>query len=125
MRIIGRTLAILAAAMIVVGITFGFTESSGASALAPARPAHNAEAQSQSADGTIDASTAGRTGLPAGEFGHGHNRSASLFGAVEIVKNLVIIGIIVALVALAKRMAGGRRPKGGPDQPCDLDWLVR
>ena len=106
MRIIRRTLAILAAAMIVVGVTFGFARSSSAQALAPAR-----SPQSQSAGGTIDASAAGRRGPPAGEFGRERNRSASLFGVVEIVKDLAIVGIIVALVALVTRVTVGRRPK--------------
>ena len=106
MRIIPRTFAILAAAMIVVGITFGFAQSSSAQALTSARPARNAATQGQSAGGT--------RGRPHGEFGHEGNRSPSLFGAVEIVKNLVIVGIIVALVALVKRATRGGRPKGGP-----------
>jgi hypothetical protein len=61
----------------------------------------------------IDASTDGASSPPARGLEHEGNRSPSLFGAVEILKNLIIVGIIVALVALATRVTGRRRPTGG------------
>ena len=115
MHIIRRTLAILAAALLVVGITFGFAQSSSAQAFAPARPGRHAPAPSQPDGGTINAGTAQSSSAPAGGFEQRDSRSPSLFGAVEIVKNLAIISIIVALVALATRATRGLRPKGRAD----------
>ena len=113
MRILRRTCAILAAAMIVAGITFGFAETSSAQTVAPTRSGQRAAAQPQAAGGTIDASTDRASSPPARGIEHEGNRSPSLFGAVEILKNLVIVAIIVALVALATRVTRGRRPTGG------------
>ncbi|HEU5103780.1 MAG TPA: hypothetical protein VFU22_32410 [Roseiflexaceae bacterium] len=113
MRIILRTFAILAAAAVVAGITFGLAQSSGAQSLGPDRPSFDSAAQSQSADGTINADTAGADRVRPGGFEHEGNRSPSLFGAGEIVKDLVIIGIIVALVAFVTRVVRGRQPASG------------
>jgi hypothetical protein len=112
MRIIGRIVAICAAAVLVAGITFGLAQSSSAQSLAPAWPAQSAAAQSQSSGGTIDASSDRASGRPAHGPGHEGNRSPSLFGALEIVKDLAIIGIIVALVALVTRVSRSRGPSG-------------
>jgi hypothetical protein len=107
MRIIGRTLAIIAAALVVAGITFGVAQSSGAQSLGPNRQMPGAATAGQSAGGTINASRPRPNG-----FEHEGNRTPSLFGAVEIVKDVAIIGVIVALVAQATRMIRGRRPAG-------------
>ncbi|HJZ45811.1 MAG TPA: hypothetical protein VKE41_01555 [Roseiflexaceae bacterium] len=122
MHIFRRTLTILAAALIVVGITFSLAQSSYAQSLTPARQARSSALQSQSATDTINTATANASGTldrtaQAGGFEREGNRSPSLFGAVDILKNLVIVGIIVALVALTKRVRCGRRPKGGNNRP--------
>lgn len=108
MQIIRRTLTILLAALVVSGVAFGVAQSSGAQSLGPARAMHGA-----SAGGTINADTAGASSPRPGRFEHEGNRSPSLFGAVEMLKDLVIIAIIVGLVALATRATRGRQPGGG------------
>jgi hypothetical protein len=113
MQIIRRTLAIIVAALVVAGIAFGVAQSSGAQSLGPARPMRGAAVGGLSAGGTINADTAGAAS-PRPERGeHEGNRLPSLFGAVEMLKDLVIIAIIVGLVALATRATRGRRPVGG------------
>ena len=104
MRIIRRTLAILAAALVVIGITFGFAQSSNAQSLSRPRPARSAAAQGRPA-GEF-------SGAPGRGFEHEGNRSPSLFGAIEIVKDLAVVGIIVALVTLMTRARRRRRPVG-------------
>jgi hypothetical protein len=108
MRTILRTLVILAAALAVSGIAFGVVQSSGAQSLGPAR-----SMQGVAAGGTNNADSAGAGDARPGGLEHEGHRSASLFGALEIVKDLVIIAIIVALVALATRLTRGRLPAGG------------
>jgi hypothetical protein len=109
MQIIRRTLAILAAALLVAGVTFGMAQSSGAQSLNWQRGA--------AASGTINADTAGAGSPRPGGFEHEGNRSPSLFGAVEMLKDLVIVGIIVGLVALVTRATRGRWPGGAPASP--------
>jgi uncharacterized protein with LGFP repeats len=101
MRILARTLAILAAALVVAGGTFALGRSSYAQSQFPARPAPG-----------VEGSPAPAANDGAAFRGHDHQggRSPSLFGAVEVFKNLAIVSIIVVVVSLARRAWRGRRP---------------
>jgi hypothetical protein len=112
MQIIRRTVAILVAALLVAGVTFGVAQSSGAQSLNWATPMRGT-----AASGTINADTAGAGSPRPGGFEHEGNRSPSLFGAVEMLKDLVIIGVIVGLVALVTRATRGRWPGGAQASP--------
>jgi hypothetical protein len=118
MRIFARTLAILAAACVVSAGAFALVQSSYAQSLFSAGPARGAgfeapraAALESEADG---ASATPSEGAAPGRHAHEGGRSPSLFGAVEMLKNLAIISIIVALVSLVKRAARGRRPSPPP-----------
>lgn len=82
MRIIGRTLIILAAALAVAGVVWALAGSGSAAA----------------------------SGMPGGGMEHGGEQGASLFGAIEVLKNLVVVGVIVGLTSLASRLKSRRRP---------------
>ncbi len=122
LKIIGRTLVILATALVVAGATFAFAGTSSAAGPNGGFPARGAFEQ--------------RPGNTAGEFGRGdapggfdHERegSAGFFGATEIIKNLIIIGVIVAIVAPLAHLLRRRRPGaqfGGPQSPSGLDTAV-
>lgn len=114
MKLIGRTLIILAAALVVVGGTFAYVQSGFAGggrdrfaerAGGFARPAN----PGQPGFGP----SAGRGEFGRGEFGPGgRDRGPSLFGIGEIIKDLAIIGIIVAVVTTLTGALSRRR-----DQP--------
>ena len=110
MKIFARALAILAAALLIAGSAYGLARASGSqSSAAGNMPPQFAQAE---ASGTAaGSSTAQPTRGPGGE----HSESASLFGLVEVVKNLVIVGVITAVVAGVKRLFQRRNPRiGGP-----------
>ncbi|KPV52248.1 hypothetical protein SE17_16615 [Kouleothrix aurantiaca] len=114
MKLIARTLAILAAALLIVGITYGVTQASGSQSSAagemPAQFAQAAPSGTSAASSTSTSSTAQPT---RGE----HSESASLFGLVEVAKNLVIVGVITAVVAGSKRLFTRRNPRSGGPRP--------
>ena len=114
MKILARILAILAAALVVAGGVFAVAQSSYAQALFPARPERGAFAEGQ-LPAAANAQAAGMPTAPndaaaSGRHEHEGGRSPSLFGIVEVVKNLAIISIIVAIVSLVRRAWRGRRP---------------
>ena len=82
MKVIGRTLAILAAAMVVVGFWLAV------------------------------GSLGGSTGTLAGEMhGHGMESSFNLGGIVQILPTLAIVAIVTAIVApIKQRLLSKRRP---------------
>ncbi len=112
MRILARTLVILAAALIVAGGVFALGSSSYAQTQLPARPARTAGVEGSSAT-TAGATTTSNNGAPFVEREHEGSRSPSLLGAVEVFQNLAIIGIIVAIVSFVKRR-WRRRPNTPP-----------
>ena len=124
MRILSRTLAILAAACVVAGGVFALAESSFGQALFPARPAGGAglERRPPTTAASEAAGTAPTSNGGTGFRGHEHEggRSPSLFGAVEVLQNLVLISIIVAGVSLVQRIWRGRRPNGQPTPTASL-----
>jgi hypothetical protein len=112
MKIVARILLILAVAGAVVGISMALMETKGARASA-------APAQVQSGD------TNAQTGNPDGEqrrgggpggFERGSGRSPNLFGAGELLKDLIIIALIVAIIAPIARLLGRLR-SGSEKQP--------
>jgi hypothetical protein len=112
MRILARTLAILAVAAAVAGGVFAIVQSSYAQILFPARPTRGAFAGEQSpATGAqaTDTSLPADDGAAFGRPDHEGGRSPSLFGAVEVFQDLAIVSIIVAIVSLVKRAWRGRR----------------
>ena len=84
MKLIGRTLAILAAALVVAGIVFAI--------------------------GSLGASTS--TGVANGmEMGHGMQGGFNLGGIIQILPTLAVVGIITAIVApIKRRLESKRRP---------------
>lgn len=134
MKILGRTIAILAAALVVVGAAAWFADTDYAQGLgsigrgrgeigrlpAGAAGALFGSGQGRGASPGVEGQQLpGDTGGFAREEGVGRegHRSASIFGIREVIKNLVIMGVIVAAVILIDRMAGGRRRERGPRPP--------
>ena len=110
MKLIGRTFAILAAALVVVGALMAFSSSSSAAAGdMPAPPA----ALQTSASGA-DASASGASATMRPEHEHGMSNTPSLGGIFEVLKNLAIVGVITLIVTLGKRLLGGKRGPGNP-----------
>jgi hypothetical protein len=109
MKLIGRIIAILALALVVIGILLAFVSSSSASSTGGAMPERPAAAEAI-------ATTAGDAPARSHEEASGF----SLFGAVEVLKNLVVVGMIVAIVANAKRLLGRKRRPVAPPRPRPL-----
>lgn len=115
MKLIGRTIIILIAALVVVGATFAYGRSGYAGGGRERFPTQGDAAAQDSSAGQPGFDPAA-PGAGSGEFrrgegpgGRDHNRGPSLFGVGEIVKDLLIIGIIVAAVSLVMhRWNGGR-----------------
>lgn len=111
MHMFGRILAILAAALVVVGITF-----------AVARSGYLTNTTRQ---GPPSGFTQGQAGSPQarGPRGGGDSGAGGLFALFEVGKNLGIIAVIVAVVApishvLSKRKQRNRSERrAGPPDP--------
>lgn len=122
MKIVLRTLAILAAALLVVAGLTAFGQSSYGQALVSAGPGGmERQAPPALADQASDGFT---TSLPSAERRGGEGHGPSLFGLVEVGKNLAIIAVSVTLIALGARLLRfGRRDEPGavpPDEPAPL-----
>ena len=111
MKIIGRTLAILAAALLVCGAAYALAQSGGTASdfregggFARSQPGQQEGRSSFGQDG-FRGSDRGR--FP-GEFGR--ERGMSLFGIGEVVKNLAIIAVIIAIGAPIAGLLRKRRP---------------
>jgi hypothetical protein len=105
MKIIGRTLIILAAALVVVGITFAIGRSSGAAGTNTGRP------RGQFVPGQ-PGGPPGR-GFPEGRGPDGAG-APWYFGLMEVGKNLVILGVIVTVGTLSLGRMRRRRPAPVP-----------
>ncbi len=106
MKIIGRTLIILAAALVVAGALFAFRQTEYARMPGESRPGRM----------RIEAGEARPDGFAPGGFEHrnragGDEHQASLAGLVEVGKNLAIIAAIVALVVMLERVTRGLRQR--------------
>lgn len=110
MKLIGRTLAILAAALVVVGVTFALG-SSGLAGTAGGPP-DRAAAMSQTAGGPA-------AGRPRRD--HAESSGFSVFGIGEVLKNLVLVGVIVAIVRFGMRLfsrrGSGAKSRRTPSAP--------
>lgn len=116
MKLLSRTLAILAAALVVAGVALTLGQSSYAQSLFPARPEQAAMAQASGSTSANTktagvAATANQT-APTSRPDHEGGESPSLFGAVQVLQNLVIVGAIVGGVALVSRL-GQRKAVAG------------
>ena len=112
MKHIAHILAILAAALVVVGITFAISQTSFAQNTMPSMPDRAAFAQQS---GTTQASSASAAPQRHGPDGDHGGQGMSLFGAIALLQNVVVVGAIVALVSFAKWLwskLGGKRDKG-------------
>lgn len=113
MKIVARTLAILAAALLVVGATYVYASSGSAAGFEERGGFGRPQIGEQGRPGGFDGA-----GFPE-RGGHGRDGGPSLFGIGEVIKNFAIIGVIVAIVSLATRLlprrpagSGSRRPPG-------------
>jgi hypothetical protein len=128
MKLLLRTLAILVAGLLISGATFAIVGSSYAQALLPSGP-QRGEAAGQrppemnagtsagtAADGTSSATPR------AGEFGREGGGRPGGFAAVELLKNLGIIAVIVAIGVPIQRLASRRKTHKRPAAvaPADL-----
>ena len=142
MKLIGRILLILVAALLVVGATMGLARTSAGSTLFAGRERFGerrtggrgftgdfnsgnfAQRNPGVANGTnngFNNALPGQTGQAAtgqqrfnrgdfpGGFERGGRGGASLFGLTEVIRNLGIMSIVVALVVLGSRLVGERR----------------
>lgn len=116
MKILTRTLIILAAGALVTGALLAFGQSSLATQMRAAgpggghfagreRPPFGFEGQAPP-QGSFEGRPEGHfEGRPEGHFeGRGGHNTPSLFGLTEVVKNLVKIGIIVTVFAIGARL---------------------
>jgi hypothetical protein len=109
MKILGRTLAIFCAAMIVVGITFAVVGSSASATPSPAIAEQGAsQVQSSAASDSAAQSRHPEYRGPA----HEGDRAPNLFGVIEVVQNLVIVGVIIAIVSGITHVWGRRHQVG-------------
>lgn len=109
MRVITRTLIILAAALVVVGATMAYASSGlagGPASFERGRGGFERQPPPGSHAGGRPESGDRRAG-----FGDHHEGGRGLFAAAEMVKNLVIIAAIIAVVALLSRLTRGLRPR--------------
>jgi hypothetical protein len=98
MKMIVRTLAILAAALAVAGLTYAVVQLSGAQQQA-----------TYGADGPAAQRPAGEGGRPAGLAGEGR-RGGGLFAVAEVLKSFVIVAVITAIVAPVAHLLRRRGP---------------
>lgn len=128
MKLIARTFAILAAALVVAGLTFAVAQSSYARALFPARAgrgefAAEGRLRAQGAPGAPIGNAAARGGRADG-FGREAARGPSVAGLGEVLKNLAIIGVIVALVVLTSRALHFRPNRNDTRPPKDKPGAI-
>jgi hypothetical protein len=112
MKIIGRTLAILAAALVIVGALLAFASSSYTTGLGSGMPDRPAVVQTSTTETATNGGAAAASATAG--FHHAEASGASLFGIVEVLKNLIIVGVIITIVALGKRLLGRKRQPGQP-----------
>jgi hypothetical protein len=120
-KIIIRTLIILAAALLVVGATMGLVSAgviSGDNSFGHGRDGFERQpppgfADRQPQPGSFSSGQGGREGFggrPEG-FGGREGGRGGIFAVGELLKNLVMIAVIVAVVSLLSRALGTRRPR--------------
>ena len=115
MKWIGRTLLVLAAALAVAGMTYVYGSSSAAQSQGFER---GPRGESELGRRPPEFGGAGQSG----QFGRERERDSGfrLFAVGEIVKNLVLMGLIIAAVRFGARLIGPRRARprrSPPGQP--------
>lgn len=125
MKLIGRILAILAMATLVVGITYGLTQTGIISSAMPTRDGPpEGFVEGQQATTASDGTTTQTRPQRGGEGGEG--RGGSLFGLMELGKSLGEIAIIVGVVCLINWVVKKIRPRrvrgdrAGPATPSSV-----
>jgi hypothetical protein len=116
MKLIARTLVILAAALLVCGATFVLGSTSAAQALFPARRGREVVSEQRPAEigpGPVD--SAGTAPPGTGRRGPGGSRGRGGFAMLEVLQSLAIVAVIVAVVAPVLRVT--RRRTKAPSQP--------
>jgi len=111
MKTLYRTLAILAAALVIVGALLAISSTSQATN-SESIPERSAIAQSQ-ANGSAGSSSSGASGA-AEPFGHDEASGPSLGGLAGVLKNLAVVAAIITIVSQGKRLLSRKRP---PDEP--------
>ena len=96
MKILGRTIIILIAALAVIG---------AATALVGNGSARFPDAETESRPFVQDQPDGFSTDSPE-RFHEGERDGASLFGIVSVIQNFVIVGLIIAVVILVPRLKG-------------------
>ncbi|CAN5537480.1 hypothetical protein BH10CHL1_BH10CHL1_05210 [soil metagenome] len=115
MKILGRIVIILTAALMVVGIAIGLSQASYLQNITPNRGEFVPQTTtSVTSDSTVALAQSPNSGAPNGGFAQEGHNSASLFG---IIQNLLIVGLIVLPFALAPRFMRGRQSAGSGGQP--------
>ncbi|MCX6046729.1 MAG: hypothetical protein NT075_16620 [Chloroflexi bacterium] len=121
MQLLGRIAIILAAALLVVGIAIGLSHTSYLQNMTPTRGEFAPQSMTGGTAGNTVARTrsqdSGDSGGRNREFGREGHNAASLFGIVQVIQNLLIIGLIVLPFALAPRFMPGRKSGGSGGQP--------
>lgn len=119
MKLLVRTLIILAAAGLISGITFAVAGSSYAQALFPAGPRRGEFAGARPPEAASGATADGTSSATprAGEVGREGGGRPGGFAAVELLKNLAIVAVIVALAAPIQRLARRRTKPIANRQP--------
>lgn len=105
MKLIGRTLLIMAAALAVAGLTYLYASSSAAQSQRFERGPRGGEFGQRPPE-------FGGAGQP-GQFGRERERGSGfrLFAIGEIIKNLVLIGVVIAAVRGIAHLLGPRRSR--------------
>jgi len=107
MKTIYRTLAILAAALVIVGVLLVLSSTS-LTTNSDSIPERSAIVQSQ-ANGSAGSSSSGASGAAA-PFDHDKASGPSLAGLVEVLKSLGIVAVIITIVSQGKRLLNRKRP---------------
>lgn len=105
MRLFARIGIIIAAALVVVAITFGIGQSSAVQAIFPALPERGAsmlQRPSGAVGGSTQPPTSG-TDTPGGVLPRDRGAGPSVFGIGEVLKNGAIIAVIMTVVVLGGR----------------------
>ena len=111
MKTLYRTLAILAAALVIVGALLALSSTSQTTN-SNSMPERSALVQSQ-ANGSAGSGSSEASGA-AEPFDHDEASGPSLAGMVEVLKNLGVVAVIITIVSQGKRLLSGKRP---PDKP--------
>jgi len=112
MKTLYRTLAILAAALVIVGALLAISSTSQTTNSSGGIPERSAIVQNK-ANGAAGSGSSEASGA-AEPFEHDRDSGPSLAGLVEVLKNLGVVAVIITIVSQGKRLLSRKRP---PDKP--------